>query len=288
MQHIEFTCKVISPLILNGALGNDPELRPPAIKASLRYWWRALHGHLSVKNLENLRDLENKIFGSTKNRSSVLINLIDPKEEEIYTTTKLLPHKVDSNFTTKGIGKGVEFKVRLSILKNEISNEVLKNLFLLTTIIGGLGKRSRRGFGALIVTKIDNKPYETPVTIKNLFDIIDNIVPNYYQIENDIIIAHKLNNPQSKVEYPVICKIQIAKISKTLKDISTATHDIKSSNYKDYGISIGSGSPRLASPIYVSMTAGDIPIITTLTLKLKQGWVNVNVQNELKDRILEE
>jgi hypothetical protein len=97
-----------------------------------------------------------------------------------------------------------------------------------------------------------------------------------------------LNNPQSKVEYPVICKIQIAKISKTLKDISSATHDIKNSNYKDYVISIGSGSPRLASPIYVSMTAGDIPIITTLTLKSKQGWVNVNVQNELKDRILEE
>lgn len=288
MQHIEFTCKVISPLILNGALGNDPELRPPAIKASMRYWWRAIHGHLCIKNLDDLRNKEDKIFGSTKNRSSILIKVFHPIEEEIYTTTKLLPHRVDNNFSANGIGKGVEFKVRLSILKNEISNEALKNLFLLTTIIGGLGKRSRRGFGALIVTKIDNKPYETPVTIKNLFDIIDNIVPNYYQIENDIIIAHKLNNPQSKIEYPVICKIQIAKISKTLKDISSATHEIKSSNYKVYGISIGSGSPRLASPIYVSMTAGDFPIITTLTLKSKQGWVNVNVQNELKDRILEE
>ena len=288
MKHIEFTCEVISPLILNGALGNDPELRPPAIKASLRYWWRALHGHLSVENLKRLKEDEEKIFGSTKNRSSILIKVFHPVEEEIYTTTKLLPHRVDNNFSANGIGKGVEFKVRLSILKNEISNEALKNLFLLTTIIGGLGKRSRRGFGALIVTKIDNIPYETPVTIKNLFAIIDSIVPYYYQIENDIIIAHKLNNPQYKVEYPVICKIQIAKISKTLKDISSATHDIKRINYKDYGISIGSGSPRLASPIYVSMIAGDFPIITTLTLKSKQGWVNVNVQNELKDRILEE
>jgi len=285
MQHIEFTCEVISPLILNGALGNDPELRPPAIKASLRYWWRALHGHLSVENLKRLKEDEDKIFGSTKNRSSILIKVFHPIEEEIYTKTKLLPHK--SEYKSNSIGRGVKFKVRLSIAENTIPIDKLQNLFLLTTIIGGLGKRSRRGFGALIVTKIDNKPYETPVTIKNLFAVIDNIVPNYYQIENDIIIAHKLNNPQSKIEYPVICKIQIAKISKTLKDISSATHDI-SSNYKDYGKSIGSGSPRLASPIYVSMTAGDFPIITTLKLKPKQGWVNVNIQNELKDRILEE
>ena len=69
MQHIEFTCKVISPLILNGASGNDPELRPPAIKASMRYWWRAIHGHLCIKNLDDLRNKEDKIFGSTKNRS---------------------------------------------------------------------------------------------------------------------------------------------------------------------------------------------------------------------------
>jgi CRISPR-associated protein Cmr1 len=286
MQHIEFTCKVITPLILNGALGKDPDLRPPAIKASMRYWWRALHGHLSIKNLDDLRVKENEIFGSTEKRSSILIKVFHPTEEEIYTTTKLLPHK--NNFESNSIGRGVKFKVRLSIVaENTIPIDKLKNLFLITTIIGGLGKRGRRGFGALLVTKIDNNPYETPVNIKNLFDIIDNIVPNYYQIENEIIIAHKYNNPQYKVEYPVICKIQIGKIAKTVKDISSATHDIKS-NYKDYGTSIGSGSPRLASPIYVSMIAGNIPIITTLTLKPKQGRVNVDIQNKLKDRILEE
>jgi len=104
MQHIEFTCEVISPLILNGALGKDPELRPPAIKASLRYWWRALHGHLSIKNLDDLRNKENEIFGSTKNRSSILIKVFHPVEEEIYTKTKLLPHK--SEYKSNSIGRG--------------------------------------------------------------------------------------------------------------------------------------------------------------------------------------
>ncbi|MBK8563977.1 MAG: type III-B CRISPR module RAMP protein Cmr1 [Saprospiraceae bacterium] len=38
MKTITFTCKTITPMFLNGADGQTPELRPSSIKGVLRYW----------------------------------------------------------------------------------------------------------------------------------------------------------------------------------------------------------------------------------------------------------
>ncbi|HHG85214.1 MAG TPA: type III-B CRISPR module RAMP protein Cmr1, partial [Bacteroidetes bacterium] len=57
---IEFECKIITPMFAGTALPGECELRPPAIKGALRFWWRALHGHLPIKDL---REKEREIFG---------------------------------------------------------------------------------------------------------------------------------------------------------------------------------------------------------------------------------
>ncbi|MEZ4851046.1 MAG: type III-B CRISPR module RAMP protein Cmr1 [Bacteroidia bacterium] len=62
MESITFTCKIITPMFLNGADGKTPELRPPSIKGALRFWWRAVNGHLG---LGELRKMETEIFGGT-------------------------------------------------------------------------------------------------------------------------------------------------------------------------------------------------------------------------------
>ncbi len=49
-------------MFLAGADGKTPELRPPSIKGLMRFWWRAMNGHLP---LEELKKEEGKIFGTS-------------------------------------------------------------------------------------------------------------------------------------------------------------------------------------------------------------------------------
>ena len=69
---ITLKCEVITPMFLTGADGTTPELRPPSIKGALRFWWRALNGHLP---LEELKKREGKIFGDTQNRSKITLSV---------------------------------------------------------------------------------------------------------------------------------------------------------------------------------------------------------------------
>ncbi len=59
---ISFECETITPMFLSGADGRTPELRPPSIKGMMRFWWRALHGHLAI---EKLKEKEAEIFGAS-------------------------------------------------------------------------------------------------------------------------------------------------------------------------------------------------------------------------------
>ncbi len=60
MLQRSYLCQVTTPMFVSGALQNEAELRPPAIKALLRFWWRACHAHLA---LPKLRREEAKLFG---------------------------------------------------------------------------------------------------------------------------------------------------------------------------------------------------------------------------------
>ena len=62
MQTITFTCETITPMFLNGADGTTPELRAPSIKGALRFWWRAMNGHLTIRELQK-REVE--LFGGS-------------------------------------------------------------------------------------------------------------------------------------------------------------------------------------------------------------------------------
>jgi len=48
-------------MFLAGADGKTPELRAPSIKGAVRFWWRAMNGCLSIKDL---KEKESEIFGS--------------------------------------------------------------------------------------------------------------------------------------------------------------------------------------------------------------------------------
>jgi len=75
MEEITFKCETITPMFMAGANGKTPELRAPSIKGAMRFWWRAMHGNLGLKEL---KEKEAEIFGGSgekEGRSNVIIRI---------------------------------------------------------------------------------------------------------------------------------------------------------------------------------------------------------------------
>lgn len=281
MDKIIFTCKTITPLVMNGAFGKIPELRPPGIKASLRFWWRALHGHLT---LDDLRKREGEIFGNTQGRSKILIRMSEIKDNSVDKSTSLLPHKSNEGKKSPAPAfvEDLEFKIRVDYDSTAISKTVIENLFVITSTLGGWGKRSRRGFGSLVVTEINGTIYNSPTNLVEIQNCLDIIVPSQYT-NSGMAIESKTVTSITNDSYPKLWKIEIGANPKTLSDIGQATHKIKGSSPSVYSISIGDGRPRYASPIYISILPNNLPVISTLK---KQSAVDYSLQDNLKNEII--
>lgn len=192
METLTFTCKIITPMFMAGADGKTPELRAASIKGALRFWWRACNGHLG---LEEMRKKEQEIFGGVGgnqgNRSKVIIRVKDLSPEE-NGTTKPLPdgsgkykikvkhfdvnileylaygtyewdRSAKRNRMTRGyLEAGKRFSITISCplsLVNEI-----KSIVNIISRTGGIGAKSRNGFGRFEVEEISN-----PVKLEDLF-----------------------------------------------------------------------------------------------------------------------
>ncbi len=264
MESITFTCETITPMFMAGADGITPELRAPSIKGALRFWWRAMNGHLS---LENMKKVEGEIFGSTEKRSKVIIRVIQKLKESSFKP--LLPHKPDS-FKSNGFNEKLQFEIKFSLTSSEhFTLEQLKSLFILTVTLGGFGKRSRRGMGSVKILNTENLP----------------------KTKEDILTMIKIINPKfsynSNAEYPIIKNIEIGKNPKSPSNIGQATHETMGQDPTDYKASLGGGSPRFASPIYISILGNGLPVITTLqTVSPTPNNVKAELQEQLKDKIL--
>ncbi|MEZ4884825.1 MAG: type III-B CRISPR module RAMP protein Cmr1 [Chitinophagales bacterium] len=191
MQSITFECEVITPMFLAGADGSTPELRPPSIKGALRFWWRALNGHLPI---EEMREKEVKIFGGAIDdkafKSNILVRIKNQKLN--YSQDKFPNHRVSTYYrknriieTRNGERPMPDFKINVLdylafgisdrgnigreyitptstfevVLKPlKISEEDFKGVqeaFISLSQYGGLGAKSRNGFGCFRISNND-------------------------------------------------------------------------------------------------------------------------------------
>ncbi len=271
METITFKCEVITPMFMGGADRNSVELRPSEFKGMMRFWWRAIKAE---NNIQKLKEEESKIFGGTgegEGRSKVLIKIkpLNVSEGEYWP----LPHR--RNFKKKCFNVGSQFKVELSF--KDIDENFFSNLFILTTLLGGFGGRSRRGFGCVQIIE--------PALPKIGHEYIVNLLST---IQNSYNQRNKIINSKSGGQYPWIKEIEIGKEYENWEDllirIGQATH-----NHRDP--SFGNASPRMASPVYVSIIklgSNYKPIVTTLNSYFPQGYTrwDFNKQNQFKKPIL--
>ncbi|MFB6088394.1 MAG: type III-B CRISPR module RAMP protein Cmr1 [Candidatus Aenigmatarchaeota archaeon] len=277
MNKEPFECKIITPMFMSGPDGKTLELRPPSFKGMMRFWWRSIHGHLSLKDLKSK---EGKIFGSSDEEIGKSKFNIHIKTEDIKSNSfSPVPHR---NFKIKGISPSQEFSIIISSQHKNLDHYL--RILKLAIILGGFGKRARRGFGSIRIVEMEE------INLKVIINLINEINgKNNYSLKNNKIgLDNNLKN-----EFPYIKEIQIGKEysswEKLIKEIDKAA-----SNNKCDSLGFAKKKVRLASPIYVSVIDNSeksyFPIISTLNTvfpqSMKNKIINYEKQNRFKEAIL--
>ena len=191
---------IITPLYGGGEATQKADsvtvVRASEVRGHLRFWWRATRGGKSGGNLKTMKDEEEKIWGSPGEKekagpSRVIVQVTVPEKTKGtpifakdvfskrqgkniptgigepqspwgYVAFPLRVEKDQNGRVTKPAGsvlKDVEFELKISF-PTDISSEVEAALWAWETF-GGIGARTRRGFGAL-----QNKNLEAPAMEK--------------------------------------------------------------------------------------------------------------------------
>ncbi len=295
MTTLTFTCETITPMFLAGADGSTPELRPPSIKGALRFWWRAMHGHLDLKTL---KEKETEIFGGidgdTGGRSKVIVRIVSTSLKTISTySTCLVPHK--PNMKANAFIPKQTFDVALRLTsEKEMSLVQLQSLFELVCILGGLGKRVRRGMGSMRIESYqigthEKVNYPTSIGLEHILSLLKTFTP-HYGIQSNAIY----NNFSGRMEaFPWIKSIQIGNPRDDVPmRISNVTHELHANeqNRMQYEASLGHAyKGRFASPLYASVLQTDqnkMAIITTLNTIPDRNKHDRLLQEEFKRKIV--
>ena len=155
MQEAKIRLATVTPLMLGGADQRGPaELRSPPFRGGMRYWFRAaLGGVIGDDNLEGLHRLEGLVFGSPERGSPITVR-IRPNQDLNHARVYILPHK--NRGRRDAIDAGETFEIVISQTRSS-GDETLDTLiwinacmaFNLMVLFGGVGLRSRRGYGSL-------------------------------------------------------------------------------------------------------------------------------------------
>lgn len=165
----EFEVEVLTPMFLGGANVGEADLRTPSIKGMLRFWWRAT---CDIHDVQMLKERESMLFGDTKHKApysmyvepigNVLPVLRDLPKGQTFPVKKFHVSIIDylgfglrdtKKYLRHHYPAGTKFKVSFTFSGEERTNiqkEVL-NAFRSLVFFGGLGARSRNGFGSLFL-----------------------------------------------------------------------------------------------------------------------------------------
>lgn len=181
MQIIEAEFEIVTPMFIGGADKTEaPEIRPPLIKGALRFWWRALQWGACLKQTDNnpeqalheLHKQEAELFGAAfkddkYGQGKVLLKLKKSSNKELPAKKASIPNP--SSGQQYLLGQGLfhfrdgllqtalesqqTFKLVLKI-DNEVDAQPIINTLMLFGLLGGLGSRSRKGWGSVAIQSL--------------------------------------------------------------------------------------------------------------------------------------
>ncbi|GAK61609.1 hypothetical cytosolic protein [Candidatus Vecturithrix granuli] len=185
MKPIEFVVQTVTPMFMAGADGQHFELRPPSLKGDLRFWWRAYYWGKNARTvtIDEIRTEEGKIFGTTENggcKSGFALKISHPQLNP--TMSKFPKHDIQvvsrgrsfpinileylaygtyeyqrgqgNVFSRQYLPPGHEMTVTLLPRQEVNENDIVKSFYFLV-MFGGLGSKSRNGFGSIAIKNSD-------------------------------------------------------------------------------------------------------------------------------------
>jgi len=194
--------KLITPLFGGGVTAGEGDpvtlIRGTEIRGLLRFWWRACRGG-NYKTVEEMKKAEDKIWGSantkpaenkdannkkdetsSQGQTEGTVQIAVEQQQDDVPPTPYSPNIAPpyaafplqenrrENRPLKNVYRDVSFTLIISFPK-AFRQEVEAALWAWETF-GGIGARTRRGFGALQLLKVDNKEY-TDLPFANNVDV---------------------------------------------------------------------------------------------------------------------
>jgi len=184
MQTLTATYRIVTPMFLGDAHQQATDIRPPSFKGVLRFWWRALNWGRYRQDrpddaaaLCELNKAEAALFGAAANetqqgQSRVLIH-IKPENygiKETHWPQNQTPSgylglglfQMPNHPQREGFMEGKNFTVNLG-LDSRLTPEEIEQVgdsLLALGLLGGLGSRSRRGFGSIALMQLNGNSME--------------------------------------------------------------------------------------------------------------------------------
>lgn len=179
MKPITFELTTVTPVFMAGEDGTSFELRPPSFKGLLRFWWRAAYWGQSQQKLpiKDIQQAEGDIFGTAASdgRKSNFSIRISPTEFQ-GCKTPLPYHKIlgqrqgktfplnildylahgtydlkTKTFHREYLKQGEQFTLKFKPSSDKVAKDIITSVYFLA-VFGGIGAKSRNGFGSLAVT----------------------------------------------------------------------------------------------------------------------------------------
>jgi CRISPR-associated protein Cmr1 len=164
MPRIDLAFEVVSPMFLNGADIRQPEMRAASVRGQLRYWLRAIAGS-ETDDTKQVWERESAVFGSTGQGSAVMVRVFPQNvPQKQIVSTSMLPHNPEKRDRSRQDAIKPEYKVSLELVTRPgvtIPEDTIHALKV-WALLGGLGKRSRRMFGAFHLMGEPIPRYDTP------------------------------------------------------------------------------------------------------------------------------
>ncbi len=157
---IAFQIECVSPTLNLGA-EKQPEheiFRAASLRGCWRFWARAaIAGTLEKPNPDTLRLLENSLFGSVEPPFQAFRLRVDRCNSPTKDSFLILPHKHQGK--QAGFSPDSTAEVRLSLNQTVWNDQARKALLAVIWLwgnLGGIGTRSRRGFGSVALLPDEN------------------------------------------------------------------------------------------------------------------------------------
>lgn len=214
---------LITPLFGGGVFAgeNDVEMliRGSSIRGILRFWWRATRGG-QFTTLKELRDAEDRIWGAPAERVEKIIEKhgsatykpvqisVEVTSEGIPVTGTNAPKYASFPLKSQTIQKDVKFTLTLNYNK-DYKEDILAALWAWENF-GGIGARTRRGFGAIRRIKIPKNQKEISL------DQYENSINQYEELLNKIDLEKiSLSQGENLIDQyeELINKIDLEKVS---------------------------------------------------------------------------